>query len=320
MKLEKTSPETIARIQGLRADGLGTHAIAKELNINPDTVRKYGGKNSHNNGSLAPASAKTDTVVSLDKFRAPDPDTFGRLILPKMPDCVLVLPDMQAPYHHKDALSFLSMVAQRYKPDTVVCIGDELDLGFLSTFEKYPEIDAPIHELEKGLEFMDDLFKLFPAAYGLTSNHVHGRLATARKRGRLPPRMVCDWRHLVNAPKTWEWYEEVYLGQYMFRHGDRQKSLTKSLLVDNIPDKYGRHYSVVHGHVHSEHGVKAVVRVGDDDYFAAYTGCLIDVRSKAFDYMKGPQNKLGCLVIVHGVPHRIPMRRDSEGRWTGSLQ
>ena len=285
---------------------------------------KEKGDNSHYGGSLETpryplVSESGSKGYSGSPKRAPDPDHLGRLIKKDLPDTILVIPDLQAPYHHKDALAFLSMVSQRYSPDCVVCIGDELDLGFLSRFDKYPEIDAPIRELEEGIEFMGKLFKLFPEAYALTSNHVHGRISSARKAGRLPPQMVTDFRYLVSAPKTWEWYEEVHLGKYLFRHGDKQRSLTKAVLLENTPDKYGKHLSIVHGHIHTEHGVKAVVRVGDDDFFAAYTGCLIDVRSKAFSHSAFPQTKLGCLVIVKGVPHRIPLRLDSEGRWTGEL-
>lgn len=248
------------------------------------------------------------------------PDLFGRLILPTLPDVVLCIPDTQAPYHHQDALPFLAAVAERYRPDAVVGIGDEVDFGFLSRFDKFPEIDAPAHELANAKAFLDGLFRLFPRAHALTSNHVHGRLQSARRVGRLPPAMMVPWRDLIRAPAGWEWYEEVHLGDVLFRHGDKWPKLTTNHLARDVPRCYGRHMSVVHGHLHSQHGrVGDTVLVGDNEYWAAYTGCLIDVRSKAFDYVKAPQNRLGCLVIVHGVPHRVPLRRDDRGRWIGRL-
>lgn len=250
---------------------------------------------------------------------APEPDVWGRYISPKLPDTILCIPDLQAPYHHPDALAFLSMVAQRYKPDQVVGIGDEVDFSFLSNHDKYPETDNPVPELEGALKFMEALFKLFPSALALTSNHVHGRLATARKNGRIPPTMLRNWREIIGAPRGWEWYEEVRLGNYMFRHGDGWPKLTKAHLGYGVPDNYGQHFNVVHGHLHSLHGIEARLPVGDEDYYAAYTGCLINPRSKAFDYTKAPKNKLGCLVIIHGVPKRVPMRLDVIGRWIGQL-
>src|SRR5690348_10350175 len=39
----------------------------------------------------------------------------------------LIIPDLQAPAHHPDALAFLCAVRDRFKPINTVCIGDELD-------------------------------------------------------------------------------------------------------------------------------------------------------------------------------------------------
>src|SRR6202035_900902 len=117
----------------------------------------------------------------------PPPDFFGRYVSPKLPETVMVISDLQAPYHHPDALKFLDAVAQKYAPDLVVSIGDEVDFGFLSKYDKYPEIDSPQGELEHALLFTEKLFERFPSALALTSNHVQGRLATARRAGRLPP-------------------------------------------------------------------------------------------------------------------------------------
>lgn len=250
---------------------------------------------------------------------APLPDYANRLILDRLPDTVLVIPDLQAPFHHPDTLSFLSMVNTLYSPDCVVSIGDEVDLGWLSKYDKYPEVDNPAAELRAARDFMSDLFRLFPRGYGLTSNHAHGRLATARKAGRLLPEMICSFDVLVGAPKGWAWYEEVRLGNVMFRHGDKWSKLNKSQLVEQTLRHYGKPYSLVHGHLHEQHGVVASVLIGDDEVWAGYTGCLIDPRSKAFDYTKAARVRLGCVCVVKGVLHRIPMRLDEQGRWTGKL-
>ena len=39
---------------------------------------------------------------------------------------ILVISDQHAPYHHIDTLDFLSAIKQKYKPDCVVNIGDEM--------------------------------------------------------------------------------------------------------------------------------------------------------------------------------------------------
>lgn len=325
-------PELIAKAQELRDDGASLRAIAAKLNICRKTLTYhlkakpvYGGlwgqegrsgRPTESNSDKPPVAISPQAAVGVN---APEPDVWGRYVSNTLPDTVLVIPDLQAPYQHPDALSFLSMVAQRYQPDLVVGIGDEVDFSFLSDHKKVVEIDNPVPELEQAITFMAELFKLFPQALALTSNHVHGRLKNARQNGRLPASMIRNWREIIQAPKGWEWYEEVRLGNYMFRHGDNWPKLNGMQLLRATPDKYGQHFNIVHGHIHSEHGIKAVERVGDDDYYAAYTGCLINPRCKAFDYTKAPNNKLGCLVIVKGVPHRLPMRLDNIGRFTGKL-
>lgn len=250
----------------------------------------------------------------------PEPDSYGRGFEERLPESVLVIPDLQAPFHLPDALEFLNMVAQEYQVDSVVCIGDEIDMGWLSSYEKYPEVDEPNKELEGAQEFMAKLFKQFPKAWALTSNHVHGRLHGMRKKARLLPQMMVQWEQLIAAPKGWAWYEEVHMGDVLFRHGDKWPKLSAMQLLRATPDKYGKHLSIVHGHVHSEAGVVASVRVGDDDYWAAYTGCLMNPRSKAADYCKAMNLKLGCIVIVKGVVHRVPYRRDiCTMEWTKRL-
>jgi hypothetical protein len=274
-------------------------------------VRKVGGIKQYVNRLEPPVYARSIP---------PEPDSYGRIVEARKPDCILVIPDIQAPFQLPDALEFLEMVANEYQADAVVGIGDEIDMGWLSRYEKYPEIDEPSKELEKAQEFMGRLFKRFPKALALTSNHVHGRMQSARKVARILPEMMVQWEQLIGAPKGWRWAEELQLGDLLIRHGDKWPKLTASHLTRATPDKYGKHFSILHGHIHSEAGVVATCRVGDEDYWAAYTGCLMNPRSKAADYVKAPNLKLGCVVINRGVLHRIPYRRDQHTMlWTGKL-
>ena len=267
---------------------------------------------------------KPDTVFDdelNEAIRAPEGDDYGRHFIEMLPECVLLIPDLQAPYQLPDALQFLKMVADKYKPDAVLCIGDEVDFNFLSSYDKEPLIDEPERELEQAQEFMGKLFKMFPKAHSLTSNHVHGRLHGARKQARLLPQMLTKWEQLIGAPKTWGWYEEVRMGEVLFRHGDKWPTLTMTHLARAIPDKYGCPLSVVHGHVHSKIGVQAIMPYGDDEYWAAYTGCLMNPRSRAADYCKAMNLKLGTIVIKHGVVHKVPYRRDPVTMaWTRRLE
>ena len=75
---------------------------------------------------------------------------------------ILVISDQHAPYHHIDTLDFLAAIKKKYKPDTVVNIGDEMDWHSISFHDKHPGLYSPSHELEVAREFFKNLEKLFP--------------------------------------------------------------------------------------------------------------------------------------------------------------
>lgn len=250
---------------------------------------------------------------------APKPDELGRLILKTLPDVVLVIPDLQFPFAHPSWYSFLATVAQRYKPDCVVGIGDEVDNHFMSAYEKEPDLMGATAEYERALEEMTKLFKLFPKAYGLHSNHGAGRMRGVAKRAGLPRQLLPDYNTFLEAPRGWEWYTEVRLGDVLFLHGDGEKAITNMYLLKHLPADYGRHYSTVQGHRHEMVGRQAHIVVGDNEYWGAYTGCLINPNSRAFAYTKGRKAKLGCGLIVHGEYKQVRMKLDAKGNWTGEL-
>jgi len=41
---------------------------------------------------------------------------------------ILVMPDLHAPYHHKDSLDFMKALRDKYQPDLVVNLGDEIEV------------------------------------------------------------------------------------------------------------------------------------------------------------------------------------------------
>ena len=51
---------------------------------------------------------------------------------------ILVISDQHAPYHHIDTLDFLSAIKEKYKPDCVVNIGDEMDWHSISFHDSHP--------------------------------------------------------------------------------------------------------------------------------------------------------------------------------------
>ena len=49
---------------------------------------------------------------------------------------IVEVSDLQVPYHHKGAVSALSKFIRAYKPDDVVCVGDEIDMPQVSRWNK----------------------------------------------------------------------------------------------------------------------------------------------------------------------------------------
>lgn len=231
----------------------------------------------------------------------------------------LVIPDLQAPAHHPDALAFLCAIRDKYKPVNTVCIGDEIDLNWLSDFAKLPEADQPHSEFAAGQAFMRSLYAEFPAGVACTSNHVHGRFDKARTRGRIPPGFLRPIEDIIDAPVGWSWHSELRMGDILFRHGHKDTAGLKRVILEEIPAKYGRHYSLIIGHFHSKFGQATPdLQVGGKLYYGAFTGCLVNPQHPFFGYSKGYE-RLGTVVVMHGRVIPVPMHLDERGRWTGQL-
>lgn len=238
----------------------------------------------------------------------------------------LVVPDLQAPAQHPDALAFLCAVRDKYNPNSkhgmrfnVVNIGDEVDLNFLSDFARLPEIDQPHSEWAAAQAFMRSFYAEFPEGVSCVSNHVEGRINKARSRGRLPPAFLRSVEDLLDAPVGWSWHSSIRMGDILFRHGHRDTTNLKRVILEEIPAETGRHSSLILGHFHSKFGQATPdLKVGGKLYYGAFTGCLIDPRHPFFGYSRGYE-RLGCLVVVHGRVVPVPMETDEHGRWTGKL-
>lgn len=231
----------------------------------------------------------------------------------------LVISDIQAPAHHPDALAFLCKIRDKYKPINIVCIGDEIDLNWLSDFAKMPEADRPHTEFAAGQGFMRSFYAEFSTGVSCVSNHVHGRFDRARTRGRIPSEFMRPIEDIIDAPVGWSWHSEIRMGDILFRHGHKDTQGLKRVILEEIPAKYGRNYSLVIGHYHSKIGQYTPdIKIGDRFYWGGFTGCLVDPRHPFFGYSKGYE-KLGTVMIRDGRMRPFSMPVDDRGRWTGEL-
>lgn len=221
---------------------------------------------------------------------------------------------MHCPYQHPDTARFLAAVKAKYKPDTVVCIGDEVDGHALSYHESNPDLPSAGDELALAIESLQPVYKLFPRCLVIESNHGSLVLRKALSGG-IPRKAIKSYNDILDAPPGWKWVDDIIiqtdLGPVYFCHG-------KSPSAGKMASQYGM--SCVQGH-HHERAQIMYISTPEKLMFDAHTGCLANDRSLALQYNKiNPKRPIvSILVIVSGIPSLVPMILKKGGRWTGKL-
>lgn len=226
----------------------------------------------------------------------------------------LVIPDLHFPFHHSDTFDFLAALNERYQPDEVVCLGDEVDFHTLSRWTADPDGYSSGHELSQALNALTLLYAIFPKVKTCTSNHTERPFKLARD-AKLPSALIKDYRQMLLAPMTWEWANRWVIDDIVFEHGEGVTGQNGAITA-------ARHNmaSTVIGHIHSFAGVTYIASE-EKRIFAMNCGCLIDRDKYAFAYGQKIRNKpiVGAGIIKAGVPHFFPMRMDRQGRWIGQI-
>lgn len=292
------------------------NSTGRSKTVLPQNVRYWRVIFAENEGNMAAADR---ALKEQRRFIKPeiDDDIGEQLAIPDTASTILVIPDQHAPYHHPDALEFLSAVADAFPPDLVVNLGDELDKHAMSFHDSDPNLDSAGMELEKGKLFLIKLHKLFPQMLICHSNHgsMHYRKAKAHN---IPVQYIKRYRDVL-FPETkapgWSWRHgwtvNTPLGPVLFKH---QPS------GSGIGDAAHNGTNLCTGHLHGDFSTQ--YSAGSNRlYWHMSAGCLIDKDSLAFAYGKHSLRKpvIGCGVILEGRPMLIPMILNEEGRWIGRL-
>lgn len=225
---------------------------------------------------------------------------------------VLVIPDLHCPFQHPHAALFLQAVKEKYQPDDVVCLGDEVDFHSFSRYIPDPEGYSPHHELRRSIYELQPFYRLFPDMKVCESNHTVRPLKKGFVAG-LPSSFLPSYATMLDAPDGWQWASSWEIDGVRYIHGDNGKSGMYA------HQNYMRAFkqSVVIGHMHAHAGVQY-----ESELFALNAGCLIDRDAYAFKYARNmaTQVNLGCGLIIGGKEaHFIPMHTDAAGAWTGQL-
>lgn len=227
---------------------------------------------------------------------------------------ILVISDMHHPYAHPDCLAFLKACKKKFSPDTIVCIGDEVDFHALSYHDSNPDLPAAGDELNQAIEALKPIYKLFPKVTVIESNHGSMVLRKALTGG-IPTKALRSYNEVLDAPKGWRWVDDLILdtdlGPIYFCHG-------KSAAPGRLASQYGM--STVQGHYHERAQVH-YISTPERLMFDLHTGCLANDKSLALQYNKiNPKRPIVSIaVVINGIPMIVPMVLNKKGRWTKTL-
>lgn len=215
------------------------------------------------------------------------------------------------PVCHPDTLAFLRALKNKYKPNLVISLGDEIDGNAFSFHEKDPDLLSPGAELELAIKRLKPLYEMFPEMHLVESNH--GSLVYRRGRAfGLPRHVFKGYREVIEAPRGWRWSKELIVnGDTYICHGLSSDGLklSQSLAMNVVQGHYHEKFEIKYWH--SKMSLK----------WAASAGCLIDDDSLAFSYNKLNLKKplIGTVVVIDGHPILEPLLMDKDGRWTQKL-
>jgi hypothetical protein len=251
-----------------------------------------------------PATSLTERMTISQNIFSDMPESEIRFDFPIRGEmaATLYIPDLHCPFHHQDAVAFLTELKRVYRPSVVVCLGDEIDAAAASTFAKNPEMPAAADELARAIDALRPVYKLFPRVKVCHSNHTLRPYKRAAEAG-LPVSMVQPIAKVLKAPKGWEWGERWEVDGVLAFHGD---GFTGKYAALTAAERFRQ--SIVMGHTHTYAGVMHSA-AHNGCIFGLNAGCLIDGDSPAFAYAKHFAHRpvLGAGVIVDGVPQFIPM-------------
>ena len=121
---------------------------------------------------------------------------------------ILVISDLHFPFAHKNWHGFLTKLKSKYKPDTVICIGDEMDFHSINVSHNIdPDLPSPKDELELGKKDIQKLHKLFPKMVLLESNHGSMVLRRAMAKG-MTSSFIKSYNQILEVGNGWEWKEK----------------------------------------------------------------------------------------------------------------
>lgn len=207
----------------------------------------------------------------------------------KLSKKVLVIGDLHLPFTLEGYLEHCVKIYKKYNCDTVVFIGDILDLHFTSYHETSTEGYGATQEHDLSVEMLRKWYKAFPKAYVTIGNHDALIYRKAMSAG-ISKRWIQNYSQVLGTP-GWEWVTDVVIDDVLYTHGTTN-AYTKA--KQNL-------MSTVQGHLHSQAGVQFYVGA-KSRIFGFQVGCGVDMKSYAMEYGRNfPKPVISCGVVIDGL-------------------
>ena len=202
---------------------------------------------------------------------------------------VLVIGDLHLPFTLDGYLEHCIEIYKKYNCDTVVFIGDILDLHFTSYHETSTEGYGATQEHDLSVEMLRKWYKAFPKAYVTIGNHDALIYRKAMSAG-ISKRWIQNYSQVLGTP-GWEWVTDVVIDDVLYTHGTTN-AYTKA--KQNL-------MSTVQGHLHSQAGIQFYVGA-KSRIFGFQVGCGVDMKSYAMEYGRNfPKPVISCGVVIEGL-------------------
>ncbi len=213
---------------------------------------------------------------------------------------VLHIPDTHTPYHDKTAYKLMLDVAQAFKPDEVVYLGDFFDAYSISSHDKNPLKDPRVlkDELIEGRDLLSETEKICKAKkYTFMQGNHEFRIERYIAAGCPKLSGLYSSREILCIPGDYGYFpygqENYYrIGKLTITHGYLAGENPAATTVKKFRS------SVILGHVHKLQEYH-ITNIHGEDWVGICAGWLGNPR-KAAEYMKGVTDwSLGFVLTWH---------------------
>lgn len=228
-------------------------------------------------------------------------------------DGVLVLSDVEAPFHDAEWCSDVVLLAKEWGIENVLLSGDFLHFSSLSKFTKpmmstagngydFAE-DAMVEvsdEVEAAAGFSDVLLRNFERIVMILGNHekrLTKRLAVATRVNILRQLLGYRFEKRFEIYPYYQCVVESSTGTWRISH-PKNYSVVPVRVATRLADKYRCNYVAGHGHDWGE-------ATSVSGYYAAACGCCVDPERLAYTMLQdnlGPMMQQGAFILRGGMP------------------